>query len=42
MDFIDENYELNNEDKRDVFYIFNPEESCDFTTKEYRNKSFWT
>ena len=41
MDFIDENYELNNEDKRDVFYIFNPEESCDFTTKEYYYTEFW-
>ena len=40
MDFIDENYELNNEDKRDVFYIFNPEESCDFTTKEYYYTEF--
>lgn len=41
MDFIGENYELNNEDKRDVFYIFNPEESCDFTTKEYYYTEFW-
>ena len=40
MNFIDENYELNNEDKRDVFYIFNPEESCDFTTKEYYYTEF--
>lgn len=41
MDFIDENYELSDEDKRDVFYIFNPEESCDFTTKEYYYTEFW-
>ena len=41
MNFIDENYELNSEDKRDVFYIFNPEESCDFTTKEYYYTEFW-
>ena len=40
MNFIDENYELNNEDKRDIFYIFNPEESCDFTTKEYYYTEF--
>lgn len=41
MGFIGENYELNNEDKRDVFYIFSPEESCDFTTKEYYYTEFW-
>ena len=41
MDFIDENYELSDEDKRDVFYIFNSEESCDFTTKEYCYTEFW-
>ena len=40
MDFIDENYELSDEDKRDVFYIFNPEESCHFTTKEYYYTEF--
>ena len=40
MNFIDENYELDNEDKRDVFYIFNPEESCHFTTKEYYYTEF--
>ncbi len=41
MDFIGENYELSDENKRDVFYIFNPEESCDFTTKEYYYTEFW-
>ncbi len=40
MGFIGENYELSDEDKRDVFYIFNPEESCDFTTKEYYYTEF--
>ncbi len=34
MDFIDEN-------KRDVFYIFDPDESCHFTTKEYYYSEFW-
>ena len=41
MDFIGENYELSDKDKRDVFYIFNLEESCDFTTKEYYYTEFW-
>ena len=41
MDFIDEYNELSDEDKRDVFYSFNPEEPCDFTTKEYCYTEFW-
>ena len=40
MDFIDENYELSDEDKRDVFYTFNPEEPCDFITKAYYYTDF--
>ena len=40
MDFIGENYELSDEDKRDVFYIFNPEESGCFVTKEYYYTEF--
>ena len=39
-DFIDENYELSDKDKRTVFYLFNAEESCDFTTKEYYYTDF--
>ena len=35
MDFIDGKYKLSDEDKREVFYLFNAEESCNFTTKEY-------
>ena len=41
MNFIGENYELSDEDKREVFYLFNAEESCDFTTKEYYYTEFW-
>ena len=41
MDFIDGKYKLSDEDKREVFYLFNPEESCDFTTKEYYYTEFW-
>ncbi len=40
MDVIGEDYDLSDEDKRTVFYIFNPEESCDFTTKEYYYTDF--
>ena len=40
MNFIGENYELSDEDKREVFYLFNAEESCDFTTKEYYYTEF--
>ena len=32
-DFIDENYELSDKDKRTVFFLFNAEESCNFTTE---------
>ena len=39
-DFIDENYELSDEDKREVFYLFNAEKSCNFTTKEYYYTDF--
>ena len=41
MELTDGKYELSDEDKRDVFYTFNPEESCDFTTKEYYYTEFW-
>ena len=41
MDFIDEKYELSDEDKREVFYLFNAEESCDFTTEKYEYTEFW-
>ncbi len=41
MDVIDEYYELSDEDKREVFYLFNPDEPCDFTTKEYCYSEFW-
>ena len=41
MDFIGENYELSDEDKREVFYLFNAEESGDFVTKEYYYTEFW-
>ena len=40
MGFIGENYELNNADKRKVFYLFNAEESCDFTTEKYEYTEF--
>ena len=39
-DFIDENYELSDKDKRTVFFLFNAEESCNFTTKEYYYTDF--
>ena len=41
MELTDEKYELSDKDKRKVFYIFNPEESCNFTTKEYYYTEFW-
>ena len=41
MDFIDGKYKLSDEDKRVVFYLFNAEESCNFTTKEYCYTEFW-
>ena len=41
MDFIDENYELSDEDKREIFYLSNLEESCNLTTKEYDYTEFW-
>lgn len=40
MDFIDENYELSDQDKRTVFYLFNPEEPCNFATKKYEYTEF--
>ncbi len=40
MDFIDENYELSDKDKRTVFYLFNAEESCNFTTEKYEYTEF--
>ena len=40
MDFIDGKYKLSDEDKREVFYLFNAEESCNFTTKEYYYTEF--
>ena len=39
-DFIDENYELSDKDKRTVFYLFNAEESCNFTTEKYEYTEF--
>ena len=39
-DFIDENYELSDRDKRTVFFLFNAEESCDFITKKYEYTEF--
>ena len=39
-DFIDEKYELSDKDKRTVFYLFNAEESCNFTTKKYEYTEF--
>ena len=39
-DFIDENYELSDKDKRTVFYLFNAEESCNFITKKYEYTEF--
>ena len=41
MDFIDEKYKLSEENKKEVFYLFNAEESCNFTTKEYYYTEFW-
>ena len=41
MDFIDGKYKLSDKDKRVVFYLFNAEESCNFTTKEYCYTEFW-
>ena len=41
MDFIDGKYKLSDEDKSEVFYLFNAEESCNFTTKEYYYTEFW-
>ena len=41
MDFIDGKYKLSDADKREVFYLFNAEESCSFTTKEYYYTEFW-
>ena len=40
MNFIGENYELSDEDKREVFYLFNAEESDGFVTKEYYYTEF--
>ena len=40
MDFIDGKYKLSDKDKKDVFYIFNTEESGNFTTKEYYYTEF--
>ena len=40
MDFIDEKYELSDKDKRTVFYLFNAEESCNFTTEKYQYTEF--
>ncbi|MCG9127974.1 hypothetical protein JT359_10285, partial [Candidatus Poribacteria bacterium] len=39
-DFIDENYELSDRDKRTAFYLFNAEESCNFTTEKYEYTEF--
>ena len=39
-DFIDENYELSDKDKRTVFYLFNAEESCNFTTEKHEYTEF--
>ncbi len=40
MDFIDEKYELSDKDKRTVFYLFNAEEPCNFTTEKYQYTEF--
>ena len=40
MELTDENYELSDEDKREVFYHFNAEESGCFVTKEYYYTEF--
>lgn len=40
MELTDGKYELSDEDKRDVFYTFNPEEPCDFITKAYYYTDF--
>ena len=40
MELTDGKYELSDEDKRDVFYTFNPEEPCDFITKAYYYADF--
>ncbi len=39
-DFIDEKYKLSDRDKRTVFYLFNAEESCNFTTEKYEYAEF--
>ncbi len=41
MELTDGKYELSDEDKKDVFYVFNAEESCNFTSKEYYYAEFW-
>ncbi len=41
MELTDGKYELSDEDKREVFYIFNPEESGGFVSKEYYYTEFW-
>lgn len=41
MELTDGKYELSDEGKREVFYLFNAEESCNFTTKEYYYAEFW-
>ena len=41
MELTDEKYELSDKDKRKVFYIFNSEKSCNFTTEEYYYTEFW-
>ena len=35
------NMNIFDEYKRDVFYIFNPDETCNFATKEYNYTEFW-
>ena len=40
MELTEGKYELSDEDKRNVFYTFNPEEPCDFITKAYYYTDF--